>query len=261
MNSVSPSWKRFRWLLSGGLVLFLAGGGSSFPRTDPVLKGVVTAVYDGDTLRVKLPSGGEQKVRLIGIDTPEMDDEREDVRYRAFLAKRFAYYHLFRERVSLELDWEREDEYGRILAYVWWGNRMFNEFILREGFAAVFLKYPFRKDYRRRFIAARNLARLENIGFRMQAPYPDLPPNELKNHLGELASIRFRCHTRSQGRFVFLSDVKGRFSALISLKRVMDFPDLETLEGRMVRVSGFLEEYQGNPQIMLAFPRQLEMVP
>lgn len=261
MNCLLPSWKRLMLLVSGGLALFLIGGGSSFPRTASVLKGVVTAVYDGDTLRIKLSSGSERKVRLIGIDTPEMDDEREDVRYRAFLAKRFAYFHLYRERISLELDWEREDEYGRILAYVWWNDRMFNEFILREGFAALFLKYPFRRDYRRRFIAARNLARLENAGFRMQAPYPETPLDQLENHLGELVSIRFLCHTRSKGRFVFLNTEEGRFSALVSVRRLADFPDLDALEGEIVRVSGFLEEYRGNPQIMLAFPRQLEMIP
>jgi len=261
LNKLSEARKTIRWLAIGGIVLFLAGSGLASRQKKTFLQGVVTVVYDGDTVRVKLSSGIERKVRLLGIDTPEMGDEHEEVRYRAFLAKRFAFFHLFRKSVALERDWELEDEYGRILAYVWWDNKMFNEFILREGFAVPFLKYPFRQDYRRRFIAARNQAKRENAGYWMSTPYPEISLNQLQKYLGKLVSVRFSCRTRKRGRNLFLSDGGSRFSALVPLKIASDFHDLEASDGRVVRISGFLEEYRGKPQIMLAFPRQLEIVP
>ena len=55
--------------------------------------GTVTAVYDGDTIRVKLDNGDSEIVRLIGVDAPELGDERDEVRFLAFMSKRFAFYH------------------------------------------------------------------------------------------------------------------------------------------------------------------------
>ena len=52
---------------------------------------MVIAVYDGDILKVRFDEGSEKRVRLIGIDVPETNDSREEVRYRAHMAKRFVF--------------------------------------------------------------------------------------------------------------------------------------------------------------------------
>jgi endonuclease YncB( thermonuclease family) len=61
----------------------------SFPEN-----GLVTAVYDGDTIKVKFKSGLEKVVRLIGIDSPETDAAREEIKFRAYMAKRFVFFYL-----------------------------------------------------------------------------------------------------------------------------------------------------------------------
>ena len=96
----------------------------------PADQGTVVVVYDGDTIKVKFDNGIERRVRLIGIDTPEIGEEPLEAPLEALLAKRFTFYHLFRQRVKLTYEHELEDRYGRLLAYVWNEKGMFNQFIL-----------------------------------------------------------------------------------------------------------------------------------
>ncbi len=54
-------------------------------------EGIVIAVYDGDTIKVRFNKGSTEVVRLIGINSPELKDSREKVRFLALMAKRFSY--------------------------------------------------------------------------------------------------------------------------------------------------------------------------
>lgn len=220
--------------------------------------GIVTAVYDGDTIKVKFDAGGEDVARLIGISCPEVKDQRDSVRFQALMAKRFTFRSLYNKRVSLKYDWEKHDKYSRLLAYVFVGEKLFNEFILHEGFARVFLKYPFRKDYRQRFIRASREARFRERGLWKPEPYPVVSTEELGFNIGQLVRVKFVCAAcREKGNFIYLHSRDERFSALIPRDSQFHFPNIQEMEGRRVIVTGFLEEYEGQPQILLFLPRQL----
>src|SRR5262249_50511408 len=132
-------------------VLSLAGvahAGSSLRTT-------VLHVVDGDTIRVQLPSG-PTAVRLIGIDAPEEHESdrldraaRSNHRSKATiqalgrLASEFTRRRLLGRSVSLELDAEERDRYGRLLAYVWLDERtLFNAEIVRAGYATAYTVPP-----------------------------------------------------------------------------------------------------------------------
>jgi micrococcal nuclease len=66
-------------------------------------------------------------------------------------------------RVTLEFDVERSDQYDRTLAYVWLGRQLFNEEILRAGYAQV-ATYPPNVRYVERFLAAQRVARAGDKG-------------------------------------------------------------------------------------------------
>ena len=53
--------------------------------------------------------------------------------------------------VRLEFDGEPRDKYGRILAYVWVGNRMLNEELVRAGLARAEMQYPYSAAAKARF--------------------------------------------------------------------------------------------------------------
>jgi micrococcal nuclease len=221
-------------------------------------KGLITAVYDGDTVKVRFENGQERRVRLIGINAPEIDASSEEAKFKAQMAKRFAFFYLYRKTVKLSYGWEMEDKYGRLLAYIWTEKQgLFNKFILSEGFAAVFLNFPF--EYREEFIEAEREARKFEKGFWKKGPYPSVSVKDTKAYLGQLISVKYRCSgVQVKGKFVFLYSGE-EFSTLVPLENVSLFPEFKSFEGKILRVTGFLEEYKGKPQIVAFFPMQIKI--
>jgi len=76
----------------------------------------VIRITDGDTIRVRLESGKEEAVRLIGVDTPESTREVEPFGKEAAA---FTLKRLDGKTVYLEMDVSERDRFGRLLAYVW----------------------------------------------------------------------------------------------------------------------------------------------
>jgi micrococcal nuclease len=226
-------------------------------RTVPPQYGLVTAVYDGDTIKVKFTDGSERKVRLIGVDAPEINDKREDVLFRALMAKRFVFFYLYRENIKLTYDLELEDNYGRILAYIWTeGEGLFNKFIISEGFASVFQYFPFR--YKNEFIEAEQKARRLEKGLWRKGNYPPILPGEAGMHVGELLTVKYMCmQVEAKGKFVFLHSERNEFSTLIPQESLNLFPDIKSYKGKVLSVTGFLEEYEGSPQIVAFLPFQI----
>ncbi len=225
-------------------------------------RGVIVVVYDGDTVGIEFPDGQRRKIRLIGIDSPETSHSDEQVRLLAQLSKRVTFYYLFREQVILEYDWEREDKYGRLLAYLKTEkNGLFNEFILEEGFASAYLRFPFKEEYREKFIQAEKSARISNKGLWREEPYPIVPLDDISGYIGQTAAVQYMCQDiQTKGQFFFLQSDEQRFSTLIPSNRVKLFEDVELLRGQTIQVQGFIEEYNGQPQIMAFFQRQIKTV-
>ena len=119
-------------------------------------------MVDGDTVEVDF-RGRTLTVRLIGIDTPESVAPGEPVQCFAIEASSYTTERLEGERVRLQFDVERIDPYGRTLAYVWLGDELFNETLVREGYAFV-TTYPPNVRYVDRFRAAQREARSAGRG-------------------------------------------------------------------------------------------------
>jgi micrococcal nuclease len=98
--------------------------------------GRVVRVVDGDTIRVSL-GGREERVRYIGVDTPESVKPGTPVQCFAKKASAENKRLVGGQRVRLERDVEERDRYGRLLAYVYpaAGGPMVNESLVRGGYA------------------------------------------------------------------------------------------------------------------------------
>lgn len=252
----------FAALVSVLFISFFASRIFWIEKKDPEVHGktgTVVVVYDGDTIKVRFDNGLERKVRLIGIDCPEIDDSNKEKFLQARLAKRFVFHYLYRKTVKLTYESEHEDKYGRLLAYIWIEGRLFNEFILSEGFARVFLAFPY--ELKKRFIQAQKAAQEQGRGFWREKPYPLVPAQNIRDHIGKLLRVRFTCvQTRHQGRFHFLYPEKKGFTILIPEENRSGFPDLSTYKERNIETFGFLEEYKAQPQIMVFDPLQIKVV-
>lgn len=101
----------------------------------------VKRVIDGDTLHL---TNGE-KVRLIGVNTPETKHPRKPVEYFGKEADLFTKKMVEGKEVRLEFDWQRRDKYGRLLAYVYLTDGGFlNAEIIKQGYGFAYTKYPFK---------------------------------------------------------------------------------------------------------------------
>jgi micrococcal nuclease len=96
-------------------------------------------VADGDTIVLK----DGRRVRYIGIDTPEVAHEDRPAEPMGEAAKSFNRKLVWERRIRLEMDRDRKDRYGRILAYVVREDGLFvNAELLRRGFAHVLYRFP-----------------------------------------------------------------------------------------------------------------------
>ena len=101
-------------------------------RAEPVR---LIKVTDGDTIRV-LYRGREERVRLIGVDTPEVPWYGGSGECFGVEAARYAKRRLEGRVVRLEFGADRRDPYGRLLAYVYVDDELFNLTLVRLGYAA-----------------------------------------------------------------------------------------------------------------------------
>jgi micrococcal nuclease len=125
----------------------------------------VARVIDGDTVDVRLKNQ-VVRVRLIGIDAPELIDPRRPAQCFGREAAARAEELLRGQQVQLEADPSQGDVdvYGRALRYVWLSDgRLFNLEMIRHGFAR---EYTFDRPYKYRaiFQAAQAAARAEALG-------------------------------------------------------------------------------------------------
>lgn len=100
-------------------------------------------VVDGDTIEVEL-YGKQEKVRLIGVDTPETVDPRKAVQFYGKEASNYVRSMLEGREVELEFDFNPRDKYDRLLAYVWIEGKNFDAELIRLGYARSYLRFPFR---------------------------------------------------------------------------------------------------------------------
>jgi micrococcal nuclease len=144
----------------------------------------VRRLIDGDTVVVQLRGGRQEQVRLIGVDTPEVHESEKLTREIA----RTGYHHTTTlrrlgrraaaftaallppgRRVSLELDVERRDREGRLLAYVWRDDGLFINLALLEHGQARLLTIPPNVRHADGFRACAAAARAARRGLRASA--------------------------------------------------------------------------------------------
>lgn len=109
---------------------------ATWPAAPPdAVAAPVERVVDGDTF-IAVVAGQRERIRLIGVDTPETVDPDRPVQPYGKQASNFAKHMLGGRTVRLVGDVEPRDKYGRLLAYVWLPDGTFwNALLAAEGYA------------------------------------------------------------------------------------------------------------------------------
>lgn len=141
---------------------------------DNFVKGVVSKHVDGDTVYIILDDGIEEKLRFIGVNTPETVHPSKPVEFFGEEASDFTKESLLGKTIYLEKDISDTDRYGRLLRYIWLEvpskinedeirNKMFNAKLLLEGYAQV-STFPPDVKYQEYFLTFMKEAKENKIG-------------------------------------------------------------------------------------------------
>lgn len=123
------------------------------PTQPNTITAIVTRIVDGDTLEINTG----QKVRLIGINTPETGEC-----YAAEATNKLSELVLHKE-VQLAKDVSETDKYGRLLRYIYLHELFVNEELVKTGFAQA-ASYPPDVKFQKIFQQANTIARNNNLG-------------------------------------------------------------------------------------------------
>ncbi|HLP90254.1 MAG TPA: thermonuclease family protein [Nostocaceae cyanobacterium] len=99
-------------------------------------------------------------VRLIGIDAPELRQRPWGEEAKKVLEKLIGGAE---QTVTLEFDIENKDNIGRTLAYVWKGEQLLNEEVVKKGYALFVARSPNHK-YDQRLERAQHWSRIIGYG-------------------------------------------------------------------------------------------------
>ena len=150
----------------------------------------VVKVVDGDTLDIDCPDGkyNHTRIRLLGIDTPEISHSGSASMYFGPQAADFVRQHVLNQTVCVYLDSinKTRDKYDRLLAYVQLPDNTFlNEVLLEKGMAYADLR--FKHQFYSRYPQLESLARHNKIGLWEHVTHDQFPewlkqknPNLLK---------------------------------------------------------------------------------
>ena len=128
-------------ILISAVLLFLFSLYSKYQAVKPLPEGMVKVVevHDGDTISVFL-NGRREKVRLIGIDAPEIGQQLWGQMAKEHLRELLEHSDWV---VAMEFDVQDRDKYGRLLRYVTTPDgSMLNIQMLKDGYAMLFTLPP-----------------------------------------------------------------------------------------------------------------------
>lgn len=146
-----------------------------------IVKGVVKAVYDGDTVAIAIRGNSKLKIRLYGIDAPETKKYGKLGQPYGDKSKRALMLKLMGRQISAEImDF---DEYKRTVGIIRYSGRDINQEMVSEGMAWAYRQY-LHTPYATHYIGAENLARSRHIGL-WRASKPQPPWKFRKSHKEE----------------------------------------------------------------------------
>lgn len=108
----------------------------------------VTRFVDGDTIVIDM-NGSSEKVRFIGVDTPETHKPNTPVQCYGPAAAAFTKNTIGTKPVRLQADplSSNRDRYNRLLRYVYLPDgRLLNQELVRQGFGFYYPYFPFTKS-------------------------------------------------------------------------------------------------------------------
>lgn len=226
----------------------------------------IARVIDGDT--VKTEAG--DSIRLLGVDTPEIDWENNKSEFYAEAARDFSSENLLEQNVNLEYDQEKEDHYGRTLAYVFHDGENFNQKLLEKGYATLMIVEPNNK-YQIEFSQTAAEARNSRLGIwsqitELEKTLPTITYQEAESFVGERVIVAGKIVNTAASKSVnylnFSKNYQDTLSIVIFNQNLnkFDYQPAEYILNKEIKVLGEIKIYQGSPQIIVNDPHNILII-
>ncbi len=127
----------------------------------------VTGVIDGDTVKVKFADDTTEKVRLLGIDTPEKNDSRKTVECFSKEASEYLKTLIGGKPIELKKDKsaDNRDKYKRLLRYAYTvDGEDIDLKMIKDGYAYALTKYRMDAKQKKEYKNAENEAKKNQYG-------------------------------------------------------------------------------------------------
>ncbi|WAK01380.1 thermonuclease family protein [Methylobacter sp. YRD-M1] len=217
----------------------------------------VKKVFDGDT--VLLEDG--RKIRLLGINTPEVRHRNEDPQAGGDEAKQWLINKLQNRKVRLETDVEKTDKYKRTLAHLFTENdEHINLQLVGAGLAAVSI-YPPNLLHAAELIKAQDQAEQARSGIWQRAEYAAIPIGSLTDQ-GRAGWMRLAgkvVNIRNSRKYSYLEFSSSRFEARIERKWLPLFPDMNGYLGKEIEVRGWLNKNKNGFSMLIRHPSAIKL--
>lgn len=223
----------------------------------------VVAVIDGDTIEIK---GGE-RVRYIGIDTPEIGQPFYEE------AKNKNRELVFDKIVRLEIcKSEPKDKYGRLLAYVYLDKILVNKELLISGYARTLTIPPCGIEKAEEFRRYQKEAMAKKTGLwgrRSHVMTKDfIPASDAAKFIDERKAVYGKVIKAQESKKAIFLEIgnatKTGLRGVIFSNDKKNFDDaainpLTHYLGKDVVIYGKIKIYKGNPEIIIGSPSQIEV--
>ena len=216
----------------------------------------VQKIYDGDT--IMLNDG--RKVRLLGINTPEVEHRGKLADVGGDEAKQWLTGRLLNNKVRLVTDIEKTDKYGRTLAHLFSEKKdHINLQLVETGLAEVTI-YPPNLLFADELLKAQDIAEQKKLGLWRREEYAIKPASGLNQNgykgwtrlVDKVSGVRFA------RKFVYL-ECSSHFEIRIERQWLFLFPDLNRYVGNVVEVRGWLNKNRTGFSMLIRHPGALKI--
>jgi micrococcal nuclease len=153
-------------ICAAAVLIYTRGTPFKLPELPAITPGYyrITEVVDGDTIEVDM-NGQREKVRFIGVDTPETKKPNAPVQCFGPQASDYTKKLLANKSVRLEADPtnDNRDRYGRLLRYIYTQDgTLVEESLIAQGYGFAYVSFPFQK--KAEFSKLQEQARTAKVG-------------------------------------------------------------------------------------------------
>ena len=220
-------------------------------------RAIVTHVYDGDT--VKLANG--DRIRLIGINTPEMNYDTGTPEPYAKKAKRLLEKLTLNKKIGLKLGKESKDRYKRILGHAYLLDGTNVQYRMLMSGLAFHINIPPNLNRQNCYKTAENLAKRNRIGL-WKSPYyrPVMASKINKSHLGFKRVSGIVSDVLETKKTVWLK-LSKKMSLRIDKKDLHYFNNfsLDSLRNKRITAHGWVSYYKKRFSMRIKHPDAISM--